>query len=469
MARINPMDILYGYKKNTVSPADFMFDNLVAPPLLSLLTIQDIAALNYIATSLKYSGAIEKKYKAMDAVLYPRGFRKLATGTNRRAYTHPEFKIILKVALDSVGISDSPREYQNQFLIKPFCTKVFEVSPCGTVALVERVNPITSKAEFLSVAEDIFHLINKKIIGQYVLEDIGTKFFMNWGLREGGFGPVLLDFPYVYELDGSKLRCNALIPENNFLPCGGSVDYDDGFNKLVCTKCDREYSAREISQPAKQGGHSNIIIEKDIEEEFPVIIQIKKNGEVIRQSEPESERIVIPERKVDHVPKRTGLRRNEELVRTVESDILGTIIIKKKVKPNKNNNNRNNNRNQNNPKPEEQVEDIYKHGIPTAVVHKEVVEDEPVEEEVIDNEYVEEPINSEEPDDVEAGVEETDPNEEYISEELNIKESDFNEPADEDESTDTNEYADKYSHLIPADEEAPTREKIIKKNNNDYY
>ena len=43
------------------------------------------------------------------------------------------------------------REYQNQFLIKPFCTKVFEVSPCGTVGIAERVEPITSKAEFISI------------------------------------------------------------------------------------------------------------------------------------------------------------------------------------------------------------------------------------------------------------------------------------------------------------------------------
>ena len=35
------------------------------------------------------------------------------------------------------------------------------------------------------------------------MADIGTNFFMNWGIRPG-FGPVLLDYPYVYELDGNK-------------------------------------------------------------------------------------------------------------------------------------------------------------------------------------------------------------------------------------------------------------------------
>ena len=40
---------------------------------------------------------------------------------------------------------------------------------------------------------------------------------MNYGLREG-FGPVLLDYPYVFELDGRKLICN--VPE----PLLGNVE-----------------------------------------------------------------------------------------------------------------------------------------------------------------------------------------------------------------------------------------------------
>ena len=84
-------------------------------------------------------------------------------------------------------------------LLKPFVTKMFECSPCGTVATVERVEPITSRQEFLSVADDIFDLLNQQILGQYILEDIGTNYFMNYGLRKG-FGPVLLDYPYLFEL-----------------------------------------------------------------------------------------------------------------------------------------------------------------------------------------------------------------------------------------------------------------------------
>ena len=96
----------------------------------------------------------------------------------------------MKVAYDDIGLGDNPREFINQQYLKPFCTKVFEVSQNGVLAIVERVNPITNREEFLSVAEDVFTLLTEYIIGEYVMDDIGTKYFMNYGLRKG-FGPVL--------------------------------------------------------------------------------------------------------------------------------------------------------------------------------------------------------------------------------------------------------------------------------------
>ena len=57
------------------------------------------------------------------------------------------------------------------------------MSPCGTVGVFERVNPITSREEFLSVADDIYEVITQWFIGKYVLADIGTKFFMNWKIK----------------------------------------------------------------------------------------------------------------------------------------------------------------------------------------------------------------------------------------------------------------------------------------------
>ena len=248
---INREYVLDRLKSKTMSIDEFNFDRLQGPPILSLFTPQDIAELNSIANSIRLSARPEEKYKMIDNIMNRRGFVKFIGGTNRLTYRAIEDNSILaKVAYDSVGLGDNPRDYQNQFIYKPFIPKVFEVSPCGTLAIVERVVPITSREEFISVASDIYEVINNWFIGEYVLEDIGTNYFMNWGIRKG-FGPVLLDFPYVYKLDGNKLFCNA---PSDFTPsgvCEGIIDYDDGYNYLYCTKCGAKYRAKELETAVK--------------------------------------------------------------------------------------------------------------------------------------------------------------------------------------------------------------------------
>ena len=152
-----------------MSVDEFNFDHLMAPPLYSFLTQYDIDQLRYIATSIRYSGKINQKYKAIDQIMKSRGFVKLVAGTNRVCYRHLEYDdIVVKVAVDAVGIHDNPEEFKNQHIFKPFVTKVFEVSPCGTVGLFERVVPITSREEFQSVATDIFDVISNWFVSAII-------------------------------------------------------------------------------------------------------------------------------------------------------------------------------------------------------------------------------------------------------------------------------------------------------------
>mgnify|MGYP003300274846 FL=1 len=161
------------------SAIEFKFDSLIVNPLLSYITVQDIAQLNKIATSLKYSSKPKEKYAMIDSIMTNRGFKKMASGTNRVTYRClNDYRVVIKIAIDKVGLSDNGNEYRNQQLLKPFVTKCFEVSPCGTVGLFERVIPITSREEFVNISDDIFDLINN-LIGKYVLEDIGEKYYMN--------------------------------------------------------------------------------------------------------------------------------------------------------------------------------------------------------------------------------------------------------------------------------------------------
>ena len=271
------MDRLYS---QTITEADIFWNNLVTTSLLSLITPGDISYLNKIIVSPRFSGNIKLKLKKIDEVMKFRGFVKFAGGTNRIVYTHPYApNAVFKVAKDSVGLNDNPAEYKNQNLLKPYCCKVFECSPCGTIASFEKVERIKSVDEFVSIADDYFYCLTHMIIGKYVMEDIGIKYFMNIGVRPGegiGCGPVLLDFPYLFELDGSKLVCSSKDEQGN--PCHGEVNYDAGFNQLICSKCYKVYRARDLAKPASMGG---LVLESS-KRKHPIRMTIKRGDDIIK-------------------------------------------------------------------------------------------------------------------------------------------------------------------------------------------
>lgn len=251
MSRVSLLEKLYVKRKSAL---EFNYDALMAPPILSIMSIEDINQLYKIATSLKYNGNMDKKYQLIDEVMVRRGFRKAHCGTNRVVYNFLELPtFVAKVALDRAGMSDSPAEFKNQEFFKPFCCKIFEVDPTGVLAFVERVNPISSKEEFLSVADDIFNLLITKVIGKYVVDDLGSDTYMNFGVRQLSagctFGPVIIDYPYAYELDGAKLICARDIDTPlGKIRCGGEIDYDAGFNHLVCGRCGKTYTAMDLKK-----------------------------------------------------------------------------------------------------------------------------------------------------------------------------------------------------------------------------
>ena len=277
----NRAEVISRMQSRMVTIDQFNWDKMMAPPLYSLITQEACNEIHRIATSVRYSGNARKRYELIDNVLKPFGFEKKGAGTNRVVYKYLENdSFLLKVATDAVGIGDNPREFKNQFIFKPFVTKIFEVDPTGAVALIERVVPITSREEFLTCASNVYDVIRGWFIGNYVLADIGTKFFMNWGIRRG-FGPVLLDFPYVYELDGNKLFCNEEAVTG--LRCGGEIDYDDGYNFLYCSKCGKQYRVQQLAKAATE----NKIIMKGRASKMK--IQMTMGGHVVSTNKVETE------------------------------------------------------------------------------------------------------------------------------------------------------------------------------------
>lgn len=284
MAKVDVLDILRTKKSD---PLNFHFENLWIPPMNCYLYPSDVEALRKIATSARLSSKIQQKYKMIDDIMTARGFKRFSAGTNRVVYRFLEdTRFLVKIAVDKVGMQDNPLEYKNQFLLQPFVTKMFYVSPCGTVGFSERVLPIKNKEEFRQIASDVFDILVNKILGLYVVEDVGTKYFMNWGIRPG-FGPVLLDYPYVYNLDGDKLYCNWTNPMTGEC-CNGEIDYDAGFNHLVCTRCCKTYMATDLRDNSID---NKIIIKRG---GFQMRIQILKGDVVISEPIPTDDVMVKP-------------------------------------------------------------------------------------------------------------------------------------------------------------------------------
>lgn len=264
MGRLEDLKVLY-----TSAPVDNrakLFENIFPPcRILNLLTIQDIIQLNQIANDKKLNTRPKEKLEMIKSIMGARGFKRLSSGTNRICFKYMENQsFVIKVAYDHVGLSDNLHELYNQEFLKPFCTKVFEVTPCGTVGMFERVRAIKNREEFQNIANDVFDIIVNEFVGKYILADIGNKFFMNWGIREGMF-PVILDFPYVYELDGARIYCNRPDPTSPYGFCGGEIDYDEGFNHLVCTKCGKTFLASELKLAAEKKSSELIIEQEDNE------------------------------------------------------------------------------------------------------------------------------------------------------------------------------------------------------------
>lgn len=292
MSRVSLLEQLYE-KKNAL---EFNYDALYAPPIGSMFSSWDCTKLCDIATSVRYAGNINKKYKEIIKIMESRWFRKAHAGTNRIVFYNLEDRsFVAKVAVDKVGMRDNPAEFVNQKCFAPFCCKIHEVDSTGVLGFIERVNPITSLQEFLSVADDIFNLMMTKIIGKYVVDDLGTTKYMNYGLRYNSnghmFGPVVIDFPYAFKLDGKKLICKRTI--NSIygpVSCGGEIDYDAGMNELRCHKCGRLYKARELAEDYRK----ELVMMKGDDDVMCRVI-VRKGDKVIIDSEATSKNYITKE------------------------------------------------------------------------------------------------------------------------------------------------------------------------------
>ena len=223
------------------------WESLRVMPILSYIPGEVIVKLHQIMLSGRLMNKPAEKFKMMNDLLAPFRFKPLASGTNRRTfYCEYDSRVILKVATDTVGRTANIREYNVQSIVKPFCPKIFELGYDGVLILSERVEKMTEEQYRKIYASDIFDVIVNLLKKGFIVEDIGSNFFKNFGVRMG-FGPVIVDFGDIYKVDYRKLKCHRIIDlEGNI--CGGAIDYDytKGMSEIVCTKCGTRYSAKYL-------------------------------------------------------------------------------------------------------------------------------------------------------------------------------------------------------------------------------
>lgn len=223
--------------------------NFNRPPIQYYIPPQVINTLYQISYDCKLANNPQKRFNMQNEILEPYGFKPLASGTSRRAfYCIYDPEIIIKLGSDMIGRSDNLSESILQKILMPFCPKILDVDPTGSIMLAERVETMTEK-DYKEWIKEIFMFIESYYQLGYLFEDIGLYSFKNWGIRLG-FGPVLLDFPYLYQIDWKKMKCDRIDPTTH-KKCGGTIgyNYESVLSEIICHRCHVRYSAQYLSKP----------------------------------------------------------------------------------------------------------------------------------------------------------------------------------------------------------------------------
>lgn len=238
------------YSKDVIIESKFIqewlgfYESLTSNPIAYYFSKQDLDKLAKLATSPSMATNPKERDFEIGELMKDRGFQLVGGGTNRRYFMHCVDRVGAKVATDKVGFLASMREYFNQNVIKPFCTKIFEVSELGIVSLSERFVPFKTMDEYAKYAEAIHEILFYKFRQNNIgMEDIGLRSYKNWGVRPE-FGPGLLDFPTMYVLDPKKRYCDRIV---NGHICGGTMDYDEGYDIIRCNECRTTYHPKDLA------------------------------------------------------------------------------------------------------------------------------------------------------------------------------------------------------------------------------
>ena len=251
---------------NTRSVDDVLryWNSISRPPINYYIPQHVFQSLYQIMNTKRLYNRPIERYKYINDLFATIGLFPLASGTNRRTfYCSYDAHIVFKLGSDNTGRSDNLNEYTMQALLKPFFAKMMYVTPDGILSMSERVETMTEEDYKITYSKYIFEIIYDLLSRGYIMEDIGSNSFKNWGVRPG-YGPVIVDCPYIYKVDRRKMKCLRRDPITNEI-CNGEIDYnyDKGMSEIICYKCGRRYFAAELGQMFPSESNFKIVKGRD--------------------------------------------------------------------------------------------------------------------------------------------------------------------------------------------------------------
>lgn len=213
--------------------SDYILD---ASPLVNQYVAKDVIKyVKKIVDSFDLSDNIQKATLIRNR-FEEIGFKLMGTGTNRIVFLSPENSdIVFKVALDERGIEDNIAEYElcTAPILEPYVTATYE--HMGLIAVSQRAYTMNS-SEFNSNIQRIYQILSN-IAGEFLLDDVGPKSFLNWGFV--GQNIVINDYANLVPLTGVNLQCRSA-------DCQGKIIYRPDYTGLECAHCKRQYTITEL-------------------------------------------------------------------------------------------------------------------------------------------------------------------------------------------------------------------------------
>lgn len=223
------------------------YDSWQSPPLTRWFTPQDVKFIEDVAVSPTLTTHPIEKYHLLDEFMASRGFKTEIGGTNRRFYSSVEFpQFGAKISTSFEGFKNNKDEFNVQHVLKPYCTKVYDITQSGAIALDE-VGIRVDKDSIVDYGDQIFDILDIVFRRRKIaMTDVGIATPKQWVIRRN-FGPILCDFPSVVILDPKKCYCTKRIKRHGIeMPCNGLIDFDLGFNKMECTVCGQKYEIKSL-------------------------------------------------------------------------------------------------------------------------------------------------------------------------------------------------------------------------------